>query len=292
MSAGLGSLVKLAWHEFIFDLPDDWEATRYSIGAPVGRFEFANRSGGLGRLSWEKSKRIPDDHRIVAEYYRRHMDRHHAGKTKDEGRVHTTRVGRFYVGFRNEGEPCQAITYLEEPRVILMWLFPEYTASKLAQIWEPILTSFEPNNRPARVWAGFGFQYQLPQKFELEQAKILPADVWMEFQHKNMHRVDIHRWGLPRELLRHRDLEAFARQISTGSGIRVLETRVEPWRNMDSVLLKTVTRGTKGMDKLFWSNWPGRTRFWHHTGEKRIYACIQTAPQKIPLLNVEDIFPE
>lgn len=284
--------MRLAWHEFMFDLPADWEVTRYSIGAPVGRFEFANRAGGLGRLSWEKSKRIPDDHRIVAEYYRRHMDRHHPNPEKDGQSITTKRIGAFYVGYRNEGEPCQAITHLKHPGVILMWLFPDYTPRQLAELWAPILESFEPNNRPWRAWGGFGFDFALPCEFELEQVQILPADVWMEFQHKNMHRVDIHRWGLPRELLRNSDLEGFASRILKGSGVRIVDTRTEVWRGMESVLFKTETRGTKGMDKLFSSYWPGKTRFWHDAAAKRIYACIQTAPKKLPLLGPEEIFPE
>ncbi|MDT8391935.1 MAG: hypothetical protein RRC34_15650 [Lentisphaeria bacterium] len=284
--------MKLAWHEFIFDLPDDWEATRYSIGAPVGRFEFANRSGGLGRLSWEKSKRIPDDHRIVAEYYRHYMDRHHPEREKSAGRIQTVQTGRFYVGYRHEGEPCQAVAYLEKPGIILMWLFPDYSPRRLAEVWQPILNSFEPNDGSWRAWGGFGVQCRLPREFELEQAQVLPADVWLEFQHKNMHRVDIHRWGLPRELLATRDLPAFAAYISKGSGVRVLATRTETWRGMVSVVLTTETRGTRGMDRLFSSYWPGKTRFWHNTDEKRIYACVQTAPKKLDLLREEEVFPE
>lgn len=284
--------MRLAWHEFMFDLPPDWEVTRYSIGAPVGRFEFANRTGGLGRLSWEQSKRMPDDQRMVAEYYRRHMDKHQPDKVDHEGTISTEQIGKFYVGYRNEGEPCQAITYLKHPGVILMWLFPDYTPRRLAEVWKPILESFEPNSRLWRVWSGFGFEFALPCEFELEQAQVLPADVWMEFQHKNLHRVDIHRWGLPRELLRHSDLAGFAARILKGSGVRVLETRPETWRGMESVLFKTETRGTKGMDRLFSSYWPGKTRFWHHMVEKRIYACIQTAPKKLPLLGLEEIFSE
>lgn len=284
--------MRLAWHEFACDLPEDWEVTRYSIAAPAGRFEFANRDGSQGRLSWEHSKRPPDEERILAEYHRRYLLQHDKSAFAGFSGIKTAKVGVFRVGYRHEGEPCQAVAYLKDADMVLMWVFSDYSAKRMECLWQPILESFEPNSGPWREWACFGIRCRLPRNFEIERAACLPADAWIEFQHKNMHRVDVHRWGLPRELLRGRDLAAFAADVLRGSGARVLESQGETWREMDSVRFVTETRGTRGMDRLFASHWRGQARFWHDTVEKRLYGWVQAGPKKITLLAESEVFPE
>ncbi len=283
--------MRLAWHDFAFDLPDDWEVTRYSIAAPVGRFEFSDRRGSLGRLSWEHSKRVPDEERILAEYHRRYLRQHDKDAFEGFSGIKTRKVGAFRVGYRHKGEPCQAVAYLKDAAVVLMWVFPNYSSSRMERLWKPLLESFEPNSGEWREWACFGIRCRLPRDFEIERAACLPADAWIEFQHKNMHRVDVHRWGLPRELLRGRDLEAFAADVLRGSGARVLESHAETWREMDSVRLVIETRGTRGMDRLFASHWRGHARFWHNASEKRLYGWVQAAPKKVTQFTDAEVFP-
>jgi hypothetical protein len=283
--------MRLAWYNLDFELPDDWEISRYSIANPVGRFEFVSRAGNLGRLSWETSKRVPDEDRILTEYHRQYLQRYEEDKVAGFSGIKTTKIGRFRVGYRYKGEPCQALLYLPECKKTLLWVFPDYSSARLTRDWKPILESFKPNSGHIRRWAAFGINCALPEGFELEKAICRPADVWLEFQHKNMHRVDLHRWGLPDELLRGRDMEAFVRKVVNSQEGRVLSARKRTFRGMDAVELKTEIRGTKGMDRLFSSYWQGEGKIWHHTAEKRLYAVMQAGPKRVRLLTDEELLP-
>ncbi|MBT3294054.1 MAG: hypothetical protein HN919_18100 [Verrucomicrobia bacterium] len=284
--------MRLAWYDFSFELPDAWEASRYSTAAPTGRFEFVDRNGDLGRLSWEHSKRTPDEERILTEYHRRYLQQHDQDKASGFSGIKTRRVGQFRVGYRHAGEPCQALLHLPECRKSLLWVFPTYTEEQMNRVWAPILESFKPNSAAMRDWAAFGIACALPAGFEVEKAICRPADVWLEFQHTNMHRVDIHRWGLPRELLRDRDMETFMRKVTTNQEGRILTAEKGEFRGMESVELTTEIRGTKGMDRLFSAYWRGVGRIWHNTDEQRLYACMQAGPRKVTLLKDEELLPQ
>jgi hypothetical protein len=283
--------MRLAWYDFSFELPDSWEASRYSIAAPSGRFEFVDRNGDLGRLSWEHGKRVPDDERILTEYHRRYLQQYDEDQYRGFAGIKTRRVGEFKVGFRNDGEPCQALLHLPDCAKTLLWVFPDYSTQRMSRVWTPILESFRPNSSGTRDWSAFGISCALPAAFEVEKVVCRPADVWFEFQHKNMHRVDIHRWGLPRELLRGSDMETFIRKVVTNQEGRVLEVTKSTFRGMDSLELTTEIRGTRGMDRLFSSYWKGVGRVWHDKAEKRLYACMQAGPKKVKLLDDMEILP-
>lgn len=284
-------MTRIAWYDFSFEIPDNWEATRYSIAAPSGRFEFMDRDGALGRLSWEHSRRIPDEERILSEYHRRYLQQFDEDEYRGFTGIKTRRIGRFRVGYRNKGEPCQALLHLPECKKALLWVFPNYSEEMMINVWAPILESFEPNSHGWRNWSAFGIACALPGEFEVEKVICRPGDVWFEFQHKNMHRVDIHRWGLPRELLRNSDMEIFIRRVITSQEGRVLTAQKSVFRGMESLALTTETRGTKGMDRLFSAYWRGTGRVWHNVEQKRIYAYFQAAPRKVELINEERLFP-
>lgn len=278
-----------AWHDFLFRLPDDWEAVRYSIAFPEGRFEFANRYGPLGRFSWEKVKKRPDEGRILEEYHRRYLRDHDKAGFKGFSGIKTQRVGDFILGYRDAGEPCQAITYLYKTGRFFTWAFPVYTERLLAEVIEPILMSFQRNDGEIRRWSAFGVSANLPRGFDIEWANIRPADAWLEFQHTNMHRCDLHCWALPGELLREDDLAGFGRRILKASESEVVSSYLETWQGMDSAVLETRSRGTKGMDRLYASFWPGRARLWHNEAIKRVFAFVQSAPKKVSLLLEDEV---
>ena len=282
---------RLAWYHFSFELPDHWEATRYSIAAPTGRFEFMDKHGALGRLSWEHSKRVPDEERILSEYHRRYLQKFDEGSAKGFSGVQTRRVGEFKVGYRHKGEPCQAILHLPKLKKMLMWVFPNHSEKRMRTLWAPILESFSANDEAWRKWSAFGIACSLPRDFEAEKATCRPGDVWFEFQHKNMHRVDMHRWALPRELLRDSDMDYFIRRVITSQEGRVLTSTQSTFRGMPSVEFEIETRGTKGMDRLFSAYWHGVGRVWHNEDEKRLYAMFQAAPKRVPLLKECEVLP-
>lgn len=278
---------RLAWYDFSFDIPEHWEASRYSISAPEGRFEFNDRFGSLGRLSWEQSKRVPDEGRILTEYHRRYLQQYDEDAVRGFSGIRTRRTGKFLTGYRNDGEPCQALLYMPECRKVLVWVFPEYSREKMDKIWAPVLESFRPNSSEWRDWSAFGISCSLPADFEIETAVCNPGDVWFEFQNRKMHRVDLHRWGLPAELLRNSDMERFIRRVVISQEGRVLECRKGEFRGMESLELSIETRGTKGRNRLFSSYWKGVGRVWHNAEEKRLYAYFQAAPASVPLINEE-----
>lgn len=105
-----------------------------------------------------------------------------------------------------------------------------------------------------------------------------------------MHRVDLHRWGLPRELLSGRDMEQFVRSVVASQEGRVLTARKTTFHGMDAVDLTTEIRSTRGRDRLFSSYWNGIGRIWHDTAWKRLYACMQAVPAKVRLLTDRDLF--
>lgn len=284
--------MRIGWFSFIFDLPDDWDVTRYSTAAPSGRLEFSNREGSQARLSWERSKGLPDVERMLTEYHRRYLQQYDKDEFIGFSGIKTEQVGPFLIGYRHPGEPCQAMAHLPDESIVLMWVFPAYSETLLQTLWKPALLSFRPNTGVWREWSCFGIQCCLPREFEVERATCRPADVWLEFQHRNMHRIDLHRWGMPRELLRGRDLEGFFRYILRCSDARVLDCRKETWRGMESVRTTIETRGTRGMDRLYASYWRGEGRIWHHTAEKRLYAYVQAAPAKVSLLKETELFPQ
>jgi hypothetical protein len=281
--------MRIAWHDVVFYLPDHWEVTCYSIASQVGRLEFTDRQGALGVLSWETCKRLPDEERILTEHHRRYLKQYDKDAFQRFAVFDTRRIGAFLVGHPADGAPCSAVTHLARQSKVLMWSFPSFSPEKLERIWRPILESFQPNDGDWRAWSLFGLRCQLPRDVELEESACKPADVWMAFERRNLHKIDLHRWGLPREVLRTRDLESFFRDVLRGHEGRVLTSRRDTFRGMESVSVTAEVRGTHGMDKLFASRWRGAGRIWHDKDEKRIYAWVQSAPRKVDLLGEQEL---
>jgi len=281
--------VRIAWHDFTAEVPDQWEVSRYSVAAQVGRLEFADRHGPLGVLSWETCKRLPDEKRILTEYHRRYLKQFDKEAFQRFSEFETRRVGAFLVGHPAAGAPCSAVTHLARESKVLLWSFPEFSPEKFERIWRPILESCKPNDGVWREWSLFGIRCRLPRDFELEEASCKPADVWLAFERKNMHKVDLHRWGVPRELLRTRNLESFFGDVLRGHEGRILTSSRDTFHGMESVKITAEIRGTHGMDKLYAARWPGVGRIWHDTTEKRIYAWVQSAPRKVELLDEKEL---
>lgn len=282
--------MRIAWHDVIFDVPDLWEVTRYSIATQIGRMEFANRYGAQAVLSWETGTRPPDEERILTEYHLRHLKQNNKEAFRRFAKLETRRVGSFLAGIPADGEPCQAVTCLAHPSKVLMWSFPAFSKETFEHMWRPILESFKPNDGEWRAWSIFGIQCRLPHEFELDEVVCKPADVWLTFERKNLHKISLHRWGMPRELLRERTLDAFFRAVVRGHEGRVLTSTTEPFRGMESVTVTAEIRGSHGMDKLYAAHWRGTGRIWHDKEEKRLYAWIQSPPRKVELLDENTVF--
>jgi hypothetical protein len=272
-------VMQIAWLDSIFEVPDSWEVTRYSIASQTGRIEFTGREGNLGVFSWEKCKRLPDEKRILTEYYRNYLKEYDKEGFKNFKELNTSVMGKFIAGIPDEGQPLNAVTHLAEENKMIMWNFPSYSPKK-EKIWRPILESFRPNNKSMRRWSMFGINCELPKEFELDDALCKPADVWLNFEHKNLHKIFMHRWGLPREILRFQDLEDYFGFVIRGHEGKVLTSQKETFRGMDSVFITAEIKGVHGFERLYGSQWPGEGRLWHNEKEKRLYAICSVCPSK------------
>lgn len=281
-------VMQIAWLDSIFEVPDDWEVTRYSIASQTGRIEFAGREGHLGVFSWETCKHLPDEKRILTEYYRNYLKENDKEGFKNFQELRTSFIGDFMAGIPDERHPFNAVHHLAEQKKMMMWSFPSYTKKK-EKIWEPILKSFTPNDGEMRKWSMFGIKCQLPKDFELDDALIKPADVWLNFEHKNLHKIFMHRWGLPREILRNHNLEQYFRFVIRGHEGKVLSIKKEQFHGMESVKVTAEIKGVHGMERLYAAQWPGEGRLWHDEKEKRIYAWVQFAPKKVKLLDEKEL---
>jgi len=282
-------VMQIAWQDAIFEVPDHWEVTRYSIATQTGRIEFTGREGPLGLFSWETCTRIPDEQKILDEYHKRYLKEFDKDNFQNFSGFNTVRVGNFNVGIPEENEPLHAIAHIPDLNKLMMWSFPSYSKKKYEEIWRPILTSFRANDGELRKWSMFGINCSLPPDFVIDDAFCKAADVWLGFDHKNMHRIFMHRWGLPEEILRVRDMEQYFRDVLKGHEGRVLTSTKEDFNGMESIRVTAEVRGTKGMDRLYSSFWPGTGRIWYDKEEKRMYAWVQFAPKKIEHLDEKEL---
>jgi hypothetical protein len=286
-------VMQIAWLDAIFEVPDNWEVTRYSIASPVGRIEFAGREGTFGVYSWETCKqRIPDEKRILTEYHRNYLKEFDKEEFQKFSGFETERIGQFHVGIPGDGHPLYAVTHLLEQKKMFLWSFPCFSKEKMKNIWRPLLESFKPNDGDFRKWSMFGIHAALPSDFELDETCCKPADTWMGLERKNLHKVFLHRWGVPRELIIDNDMEDFFKYVLRGHEGRLLTSTKEDFRGMESLKITCEIRGTKGMDKLYASRWKGTGRLWHNKDEKRLYAWIQCGPKKVELIDEKVLIPE
>jgi hypothetical protein len=281
---------RLAWHYFTFDLPSDWEITRYSILDDNGRLDFNNRDGYLARIAWQKCKKPPDEKAIMEEFHHRHLREHDREAAVGFDKIKTLKVGKFLFGYRNRKEPCQAAIYLEKEKVLLVWTFPNYKSTDLKGVWTPIVESFAPNVGDIREWSAFGLHLYLPKEFELSDCHCLPADITMTFKHnKKYQQVIAQRWGLPDELLREQTLTQFYRRGIHKAGGRIKEAKDTTFRGMPAVELTYHDRGERGFDRLMGSRWQGAGTAWLNEEEKRIYGFKQLGPRKAKYLDIKEV---
>lgn len=281
----------LGWYHFKIFVPETWEITQYGIDEVEGRLEFCNRQWHQGRLSWKKGKllRKPDLEKTLEENHRRFLLKDHKDEVNAFRSLATQMIGPFLFAHGRDDRPCQAATYLEDEQTVLIWTFPKYTPSVFKDTIEPILRSFNHNDESDRYWSAFGLSFWLDKDFDLEDAAVLPGDICLNFEHKNRHQVNLHRWGLPEELLRGQDMKTFYYRVLGGRKDKVLTMDEESFKGMDSVKVTLTRSGTHAMDKLYGGEWPGEGRIWYNRGEQRLYAYEQAAPKKLTLLKEETL---
>ena len=274
----------VCWLNACFQVPDDWEITAYSIEPRAGRLEFGTRHGLQGFMSWETASRAPDRDVLFSAFPVR------PGQTRKEDHFQTAEAGRFTLAWGSESEPCLAVGFLAGPKKLLRWVFPTAVAALREGVITPILASVEPNGGPFRRWCAFGLDFRLPAEYQLEHARIQPADVELVFESDRRARAIFHRWGLPEALLRGLSLEAFYTERLHGAGARVRDIRRVDVRGMDGVEAAYSQTGEHQMDRFMGRAWTsGQGRLWLDRTAKRLLAVEQIGPPNVALPSFESL---
>ena len=277
----------ICWLNACFRVPADWEITAYSIEARQGRLEFGTRRGFQGLFSWEPAARPPDLDALFAAFPVR------PGQSRKEDRFQTAEAGRFTLGWGGENEPCLAVGFLPNAKVLLRWVFPTAEPAAREGAIEPILASVEPNDGAFPRYCAFGLDFRLPAVYRLEHAVVKPADVELLFESPQRARVFFHRWGLPEALLDGRSMETYYGDFLRSRGARVREVRRIDIAGMDGAEAVYSQTGEHQMDRFMGRAWTnGVGRIWHDRPAKRLLAFEQIGPDNVKLPAFETVFGE
>jgi hypothetical protein len=282
---------KLAWHHFVFRIPVAWETTAYSVEDREGRIEFSTRHGFTAVVSWEPCKTAPDVETMMIWFLRKHRPSSMPADTLTVGNLTTKTVGRFLLGYDADDQIWQAMSYLNDERVLLRWIWAASRDPLRENVRHAILESFEPNRGDFRDFSLFGLNLRLPREFVLEDMAILPANVAMSFENNKRVRVTFHRWGMPELATQGASLETFYPRFLQAQGCRIQNVQTTTVADMPAVQIRFEQRGQHKMDTFmgrFWNN--GEACLWHNRTEQRLYAFEQIGPEKAPLLKREEVW--
>ena len=281
----------LAWHHCQFQLPSDWELTGFASREEKGRLEFSTRNGLQAQLYWRRCDRKPDVGRIIDEIHRRHLRARKAEHAQRFGSLQRANPSQFLFGYDRPDWPCHAGAYLEDSRVLLQWLFPNFDQDEAEHTIKPMLASFAPNDGDRRHWAIMGLNFQLPEKLKLISVEPYPANVSLMFEGKRLPRVTVRRWGASPLLLKDKPVKHFIHKYvrSIGSVVSVEERRLFGHPGVEVDFRK---RGERVMQKLTGRWWPGKLLAWHDEEAMRIYAFEQVGPKRRKRLELSDVFQE
>jgi len=202
------------------------------------------------------------------------------------------RVGAFVLGYSSEELPCQALCYLQHPKKLLRWVFAFPRASVMKKVWIPILESFRPNDGEMREYAVYGMDFRLPVDFLVTRTSVLPANVMISFQNREKTSAVFRRWGMAEFMLAGQTLSAFYRAFMHPKKCVVLDIREIEIAGMEAVKVSYEERGQRRLDRFMKrTQRNGEAWLWYNREEMRIYAFEQVAPDRVPLLNMENVFP-
>ena len=289
----VASMQQIAWHHFICDIPDTWEAARYAIEARAGRIEWVERRTACGVVSWEPCAREPDRRTTMLAYLRARVVAERRGRAWSETGFHTTDNKPFLVGWHDDLPHVQALAWMPESGHLLRWIFETAHGPDAAKPWvRDVLTSFQPNDGPFRLYRLFGLHVRMPAAYEIERMAVFPANVMMAFEGPDKRRVTCRRWGLPQHLLGEESLEAFYRRILAADGARVQTASAAHVDAHEACLLTYHQRPVHQMERYFGRGWTnGEALIWYDRTESRLYACEQIGPERSKALAFADILP-
>ncbi len=272
----------VAWHHVRAQVPPDWEVTAYAVEDRAGRLEFGTRAGLMALVSWEPCEQVPDRTTTMKSFLQNNV----LGKERDNRlaleALKTASVGRFEMGWLENGGPCQALAYAATPRKLIRWIFEE--RCRRSRGWraeiEPILESCDFNEERLAEYNLHGIHAHLPRSYAIEDIVTLPANVMMAFENgENKRRTTFRRWGLPTMLLEDESLADFHSRILRTAGGEV--KRSERCRVNDMEACRSFYSGPREhhMDRFMGRRWHnGVAVIWHDREARRLYTFEQIGP--------------
>lgn len=273
----------IGWHDFIYTLPPEWEVTSYSTRKEDGAMSYADESGALGQMTWRTVKAVPDREKIMSEIHRRYLkdqDSMHHATFKD---LKFTEANNVVMGYDKPGHRFYASAFLEKPKLLVEWIFPDYSKEKAKTVL-PMLKSFK-QNKPIDgkiFYGGFGLEVNLPEGFKLETVSAMPAAITMEFENRKHHRITAHRWGMPELLFQGSDVKDYYHRFLYNQRRYVIkEIHSAEFFGEEGVEADFRVRGRFGFDMLLGPWWRGKATAFHDKNEKRVYALEHAAPNRV-----------
>lgn len=276
----------IAWQHLRARVPADWEVTKYTLSAVKGKLDFHTRHGYQATVTWQTCQATPDIQRMMTVFYLKSMNSADKGERQRLKLQHEGANG-FDIAFRDPGKPVQASRYLADQKVLIQWLFPSYSSSRLTHTCKPVLDSFQTNHGETKSWRLFGINLDLPSTFEPDLVSALPAATTMVFVNPRRLKITANRWGLPEETLAGRDLAGMFTQLLSRRGCRTTAIQHTTFKGMDAVHVELMQRGEFRMDRMSGRWWRGEGWVWNHLEELRLYAVTQVGPKKAERVDLE-----
>lgn len=284
---------KIGWHTFAFTLPLGWEVTSYVLREEDGAMGFADESGALGQMSWREVKAQPDHERIMSEVHRRYIKEADPARYKNFKELKFIGANEVTMGYDQKNSRFYASTFLEKPKLLVEWTFPEYSKKK-ADLVLPMLESFHTNEPEdgKKFYAAFGLELKIPEGFKLDTITALPACITMNFENKKHHKITARRWGMPDILFEGSDVKDFYHRFLYSHCRYVIKNvHNAEFFGKQGAEIDFQTRGKFGFDFLLGPWWRGKATVYHDTNEMRVYAMEHFAPRWTKeRLTVNDVF--
>lgn len=215
--ADLPSTLPLAWRDFRFEVPAEWEVVGYSFKPDEGRLALADGEGETLQVFWKKTDAPPDLDRRLGDLLRANLPPDAVSKA-DDRRIEEVHGWRACLS-GDRTIPFYAARHLSEARQILGVIFAPHPRRR-EEVARAVLASWTPNAGPERRWSALGLDLTLPAAFEPEVAISLPALQRMEFATRAGDRVILHRFGMLSAILEGTDPAAHFARIK-GRGVQV-----------------------------------------------------------------------
>lgn len=287
---------RLAWHHFIFEVPDTWEVFRYRNHYPEGGLGLMDRFGETMQIFWRLTRAKPPardrlvdqvvalgGHHLEAEDVRKLITRRHGWEVflPDDPAVPAL-AARCEPHGPAPGHPADAAAIRRRygEYVMLFAVFPPRAIKRDRAVVPDVLKSYRPNYAEERVWAAFGLNITLPQHIVLDRLEPLPTSQVFRFENRAGESVTLQRLALYPEVLGSDTPAVLAARLK-GRRYRLFDdgefVKDGRWSGRR---MRYTTRGRGGIGSMTASVWQGRMWAWGCDDLHRFYCLDNHAREK------------